>query len=89
MGEHRLADHVADRVDVGDVGAQLCVDGDEAALVDLTPAASAPIEPPFGARPTATRTRVERLPARRLRRHVQAVFVGLDALTFVSRWIAS
>ena len=35
VGEHRLADDVADRVDVRDVGAPLLVDGDHAALVDL------------------------------------------------------
>ena len=34
VGEHRLADHVADREDVGDVGALLPVDRDEAPLVD-------------------------------------------------------
>ena len=37
MGQHRLADDVADGEDVGDVRAQLLVDRDEAALVDLDP----------------------------------------------------
>ena len=34
VGQHRLADHVADGEDVRDVGAHLLVDRDEAALVD-------------------------------------------------------
>ena len=37
VGEHRLADDVADREDMGNVGAHLPVDGDEAALVDRDP----------------------------------------------------
>ena len=37
VGQHRLADHVADGEDVGHVGAQLLVHGDEAAVVDHHP----------------------------------------------------
>ena len=56
MGEHRLPDDVADGEDVPDVGALLLVDRDEPALVDEHPGGVGPDRPPFGRRPTATRT---------------------------------
>ena len=34
VGEHRPGDHVADRVDAGDIGLEMSVDGDAAALVE-------------------------------------------------------
>ena len=56
VGEHGLADDVADGEDVGDVGALLFVDRDEPAFVDEHPGGSAPITRPLGRRPTATST---------------------------------
>ena len=50
--EHRLPGDVADRVDAGHVGAQLLVDGDEAALSILTPTSSRPRSSVLGRRPT-------------------------------------
>ena len=56
--QHRLPGDVADRENMRDVGPQLVVDRDEAALVDDDARAlSALIFLPFGDRPTATSTR--------------------------------
>ena len=48
MRQKRGAGDVADREDVGDVRAPLLVDGDEAAVVDSTPARSAAISVAVG-----------------------------------------
>jgi len=46
--QHRLADDVADRKDVRDIGAHLAVDRDVARSLTTTPARSAPIFLPLG-----------------------------------------
>ena len=49
VGEHGLADDVADGEDVGDVGALLFVDGDEPAFVDEHPGCVGADDPAVGA----------------------------------------
>ena len=55
VGQHRVADDVADGEDVRHIGAHLGIDRDEAAVGDATPALSAAIFLPFGGRPAACR----------------------------------